>query len=1413
MPRADPGNPEPLGLTLLPYGANIAVFSAHATSIEVCLFDATGQVETERVALPERTGDVFHGFLPDIQAGARYGLRAHGPYSPRDGHLFNAAKLLVDPYALALDRAFALHPTMFGTAADGVTRNDEDSAPFVPKGIATPAMPPAPTITRSASWPDTIIYELHVRGFTRTHPDIPEALRGTCAGLAHPAAIAHLTRLGITTVELMPLAAAIDEPHLVRHGLTNYWGYNPAALFVPDPRLAPGGMDELRATIAALHAEGIEVVVDVVLNHSGEGDARGPTVSLRGLDNATYYRAVSGDNSRYVDDTGCGNTLALDRPPMLRLAMDSLRHYAMAGVDGFRFDLATTLGRRDDGFHPDASLLQAIAQDPLLRRLKLIAEPWDVGPGGYQLGAFAAGWGEWNDRYRDTMRRYWRGDRGQIADLATRFAGSADIFASRSRTPSRSVNFITAHDGFTLADLVSHETKHNEANREDNRDGTNINLSWNHGVEGPTSDPAIIDARRRDARNLLATLLLSRGTPMLGMGDELGRTQHGNNNAYAQDNPLTWIDWENANHELVGLTAALTGLRKRHPALRADHWLLGAPADESGFPDVEWLHPDGRDVANYDWHRTDNHVLIAILYAPALGGSAADRVAVAFNASHERVPVRWPDARSGFCWHRVVDTASQDSASPSSPAAVAENDTLLPRSVVVLTEERDETRPARRVRVEPALLARVAAAAGIAPDWWDVSGRRFVVTPDTTRALLAAMGLPVDSTQDARERLVAIALRSERRRLPPVIVTRERQGANVAIADEGRAIGPFAVARITSEDGAEMELPFRNDDLARSTVAAVDGRPVARRMLALPALADGYHELRLDDDPECVCRIIVAPHRCFTPPLLREGRRAFGLAAHLYAARSAGDQGIGDFTTLADLAVATARAGGAIVGVNPLHALFAEDRGRASPYHPSDRRFLDPIYIDIHKLPDLAASPEARALLAASAGRIEALSARSAVDYAGVWDVKRAILEACFDAFEQRAVGDPLVVELAAFVAAGGASLRQYALFEALAAAHPRQPWMQWPAGLRRPDGPDIAGFAHHHQQRIRFALYLQWLADRQLGEAAAMARNSGLALGFYRDLAIGSAPDGAEAWANAAGMLARGASIGAPPDPFSVTGQIWHAPPPIPGALTGSGYAGFRELLATNMRHAGALRIDHVMGMTRLFWVPDGATASEGAYISYPLDDLLAVMALESNRARCLVVGEDLGTVPDGLRERLGAADVLSYRILWFEREGLGFKPPFAYPEKAATCISTHDLPTIAGWWGETDIKEKRDLALLSEADAARARSERLAEKHALVAAMANAGVSPATPIDPEAPHVPEVTAAIHRYACATPSALVLLQADDLAGETEALNLPGTDRERPNWRRRIGVDANALWDSPAGTQAVADFAAPRGLK
>ena len=649
MSRTGSGSPDTLGVTVAGDGIDVAVHAPDADAVAICLFDANDH-ETARFRLPARTGPVVHGHIQGIATGTRYGLRAYGPWDPNNGHRFNPSKLLMDPWATAIDRPFHLHPLLFDR--DGP--RPDDTAALMPKAIVGPP-PILPVTNRPAfDWDRQVIYELHVRGFTMVHPDIPPAMRGTFAALGHPVSIAHLTRLGVSMVELMPSAAWVDERHLPALNLSDYWGYNPIAFMAPDPRLAPGGWPEVRAAVEALHAAGITVILDAVLNHSGESDELGPTLSMRGLDNAGYYR-LAADRSRYVDDAGCGNVLAMDRPAVLRLGMDALRAWALyGGVDGFRLDLATTLGRRETGFDPHAPFLSAIEQDPILSHRVMIAEPWDIGPGGYQLGAFPARWGEWNDRFRNTVRRFWRGDAGTLGEFTTRFAGSTDVFTRRSL--SRGINFITAHDGFTLADLVSYETKHNHANGEDNRDGTADNLSWNNGVEGPASDPSVVAARTRDVRALLATLLLSRGTPMLSMGDELGRTQSGNNNAYAQDNAASWVDWPAADAALIDFTATLIALRHSLAPLFDGRPLAGRPADGELVPDVTWHALDGHIMTEADWNHDTNRSLIAVLYARNV------RAALVFHADPAPSEIVLPAPRPGNEWRRVLDSTGRPAA-------------------------------------------------------------------------------------------------------------------------------------------------------------------------------------------------------------------------------------------------------------------------------------------------------------------------------------------------------------------------------------------------------------------------------------------------------------------------------------------------------------------------------------------------------------------------------------------------------------------------------------------------------------------------------------------------------------------------------------------------------------------------------
>ena len=662
-----PGSPEVLGATWTGEGVNFAVYSSGASRIELCLYDERGERELARVALPERTENIWHGFLPaPVGApGLVYGLRAHGPYDPMHGLRYNPGKLLLDPYARALAGRFEWNDSLLGYARDAQDRPDSsDSAAYNYKARVVASgfdwgddRPPA------TPWRDTVIYEAHVKGLTKLHPKVAERERGTYLGLAHPEVIAYLKALGVTSIELLPVQAFAPERFLVDKGLVNYWGYSSLAWFAPAPQYAvEDPVGEFKTMVKALHAAGIEVILDVVFNHTAEGNESGPTLSLRGLDNAAYYKLEPGHLWRYVNRSGTGNTIAVGHAAVRRLIIDCMRYWVEEmHVDGFRFDLAAVLGRDDGRFRTDAGFFKAVAAESSLRYVKLIAEPWDVGPDGYQLGRFPAAWAEWNDLYRDAMRAFWRGNPGILGNFAERFAGSSDLFRASGRRPTASINYVACHDGFTLFDATAYEQKHNEANLEDNLDGHNHNLSWNCGVEGPTDDPHVNELRERQIRNLFATLLLSQGVPMLLAGDEFGRTQRGNNNAYSQDNQTSWIDWELAGRRtwLIAFVRQLLTLRKQAPGLRRDTFLKGARQVDREHKDVSWRHPFGHELNAGDWH-DERARAIGVLIGHAFTdphGTPNGHLLFLCNAGAEPIDFRLPQPKTGATWQIVFDTA------------------------------------------------------------------------------------------------------------------------------------------------------------------------------------------------------------------------------------------------------------------------------------------------------------------------------------------------------------------------------------------------------------------------------------------------------------------------------------------------------------------------------------------------------------------------------------------------------------------------------------------------------------------------------------------------------------------------------------------------------------------------------------
>ncbi|HEY8141274.1 MAG TPA: glycogen debranching protein GlgX [Kofleriaceae bacterium] len=691
-----PGSPQPLGAVFDGSGTNFAIFSEVAQQVELCLFDDEGR-ET-RAELPERTGFVWHGYLPRVGPGQRYGYRVHGPFEPEKGHLCQASKLVIDPYARAIDGPVRWHEAVFPHRFDDPNKvNELDSAPYMPRCVVVnPYFDWDNDRPPRTPWHETVIYEVHVKGFTQLHPDVPLPLRGTYAGLAHPAMIRHLRNLGVTAVELLPVHHFVHDQRLVQRGLRNFWGYNSIGYFAPHDEYAStprrgGQVQEFRRMVKGLHQAGIEVILDVVYNHTAEGGSGGPVLSFRGIDNHAYYKLAAEDPRRYVDYTGCGNSMNMRHPNVLQLIMDSLRYWVLEmHVDGFRFDLASALARELHEVDRLSAFFDLIQQDPVLQRVKLIAEPWDLGEGGYQVGNFPPQWSEWNGKYRDTARDFWRGQDTTLGELAYRLTGSSDLYSSSGRRPHASINFITCHDGFTLGDLVSYNDKHNEANTEENRDGESHNRSWNMGVEGPTEDVKILELRARQRRNFMATLFLAQGVPMLLAGDEIGRSQGGNNNAYCQDNEVSWIDWLGADTALREFTRDLIALRRDHPVFRRRRWFQGREIRGSDQTDIGWFRPDGSPMTDDDWRAAPARGLGVFLNGDGIESRDGygyrvrdDSFYIMFNAGHEPASFKLPPVLATDRWIRVFDTV-QAEFEPPHGKEIGPDFTAAPRSVVLL---------------------------------------------------------------------------------------------------------------------------------------------------------------------------------------------------------------------------------------------------------------------------------------------------------------------------------------------------------------------------------------------------------------------------------------------------------------------------------------------------------------------------------------------------------------------------------------------------------------------------------------------------------------------------------------------------------------------------------------------------------
>ena len=1302
------GRPDPRGARLDQDGVNFALYSKHATRVELCLFESVSQnQESRRIPLLHRTEDTWHARIPGLKSGALYGYRVYGPWAPAEGHRFNPHKILLDPHARGVARALAApqdYPALSGHDRDSprgdLQRCGRDSAGVAPLGVVLPEIRP-PRPGPEIDWRDTIIYEAHVRGATAQYEKIAPRLRGTYGGIASDEFIKHLGELGVTTVQLMPVHEIFDEESLKLRGLTNYWGYNTLSYFAPTRRYATAQanalecLNEFRDMVDRLHDNNLEVILDVVYNHTAESDRLGPTLSLRGIDNKSYYKLKT-DPRYYTNHSWCGNTPNTDHNEVIRLICDSLRYWATElGVDGFRFDLAGVLsmgaGEDAEETPESSSLFRAIEQDPVLRGKKLIAEPWSPGVSRHRTGRFLPPWREWNDEYRDTLRRFWRGEKNLAGSFATRMAGSSDLFEV-GRGPLASVNFYGAHDGFTLTDLVSYKNKHNEKNGEKNQDGQDENFSHNFGVEGETDDAEINKTRRKQKRNFLACLFFAQGIPMIQGGDELGRTLKGNNNAYCQDNEINYINWRTPGDDLRAYIARLIRLRKTHESLRRNEFFQG----RGETPDIRWLGPEG-ELTSEGW---------AELETPGMWlTETTGDLLIYFNPLEEEREITPPAHIGGNRWRVLLDTAQDIDRGINARREeyVTDRFQAAARSLVLLKAEAKSYRHA-------ALRREKIHSAGLELDYYDIAGKLHKPAPETVDKILESFS------------------------------------------------GREPVSAPTNE-----------------------------------TFSPGGNKL--------AC----------TPSVLKGATKTLGVFLQLYGLRSETNAGFGDFNDLRELGRILSRRGVALLGLNPLHALFFAEPNRRSPYSPSSRLRGNPLYLHVLDLPGARDSRELRNILADPEFQADLKKEQDNdwLDYENIHRRKLKLFEIAFNEFRLKQKAEPdanLARKFQDFREREGEELSRFAIFEALGEYFLTRglgsDFLNWPEQYRSPDSDATRVFALKHSERILFFEYLQWNFKTQLEDTVAALRENGLCL--YLDLAVGVHPGGAEVWSRPE-MFARGVHIGAPPDSFSPEGQDWGLAPIRPDRIARDNFAHFRKILRASMPREGLIRVDHVAALRRLFWViPDPPRDSPpGTYVRYPLERLLRVVQEESQARQCGVIGEDLGTLPAGLSQELQAAGLYSWRVFYFNPE------VNAYPERGIATLNTHDLPPLKAYLEAGDLETQKELGRLSSAEYVRELEKRKREIQTLEGKLSERGLlkfsGDAGPGRQEKQNrsFADMSLALHQFLMESPGPAVLINLQDIMGDDKLLNLPGTVDEYPNWARRYPWSLKELEENIDGEDSL----------
>lgn len=1435
------GRPYPLGANWDGSGVNFAIYSKNATAVYLCLFESEfSDKESLCIPLKHRTHYIWHCYIEGIRPGQLYGYRVYGPYDPKKGLRFNPAKILLDPYALAIGRDLIWGEEHFGykypySFLEKDNRNNAKTA--ILGAVIDPAFSWGNDHQLKIPWKDTIIYEVHLKGMTKLNELIPKELRGTYLGFCSEPVLNYLKDLGVTTIEFLPLQHSITEYHLFKKQMVNYWGYNPIAFFAPNRNYAFGkgvmdAINEFKTMVKILHQAGFEVILDVVYNHTAEGDHTGPTLSFRGIDNLSYYRVYEDNPELYLDFTGCGNTLNHQNHYVLQLIMDSLRYWIKEmHIDGFRFDLASALARELYNVDRLTSFFAIIQQDPIISNSKLIAEPWDLGRDGYQVGNFPAGWSEWNGKYRDAIRKVINGYEKNLAEFATRIAGSSDLYKKEDRKTYSSINFITCHDGFTLRDLVSYNTKHNEENGWNNLDGFDINYSNNHGIEGDTEDPKIKALRLKKQKNFLTVLLISQGVPMILAGDEKNRTQKGNNNPYCQDNEINYIQWEwdENSYELFLFTKYLIYLRKENEVFRRENFFEGEEKKIMEVKDIYWLNTSGQEMSENDWKK---ELCMQMLLPSEFGRRfdfyttlKGDTFLILFNFTPEDKEFIIPEIIDTK-WKIILNTNkniffSTELGNPSLEEELipyerkyqyfetleelfAENRVYLPKekikvndfSIYILKAEKGWRRSYVRKNYRINLLNEFAKELGIQTEYTDLIGNTYKIPYHQLLTILKSMHIPIQDLASVES--IYENYRNDKwiQEMIPFQLFLENEEINLNIYIP-ETIKKFELQIFDSNENLLWKSHIKKYNIIETrTIFFSKFKKVKFLFLKIPIslkLPIGYYKIILKPNNEVLYSgvIIVVPEKAFN-----NENQYNGIWIQLYALRSSTNLGIGNFYDLKKLGFLLKKYNFNLIGISPIHYLSFQQPDNISPYYPSSRLVIHPIYIDIFSLEEFQESEKAKNKWKEYIPIIEKEKKQVLINYKLIYNIFKEIM---FEVYKEFLANPKLEKKRKDFeeYKKDNIILFYHSLFEVVSETFGN---LSVPEEIWKYNSEIQSEFFKNHYRKIDFYNYLFYSAEKQFKEIQQELLKNNIYL--YLDLALGCAPNQSEEkFFNTfyPYIFSKKARAGAPPDQFSPQGQDWGLLVMNPIMLKKYNFAPFRILLEKNLYQNSFLRIDHIMWLYRLFWIIKEDKETVKTYIRYPEKELFGILTLESHKHQSIIIGEDLGTVPEEVRHILKAKSILSWKVFYFEKENESFIDPKKYHTQSVVTLNTHDLPPLASFWMNKDIEERKKLGFINEDQEKELLKKRNEERIQIIKLLKEKEFLNELNINLTEESIYDTTIAsvIHQLVSETESKILLVSLNDLLGETDQPNLPGTVKEYPNWSIRYTYSIEEIEENP----------------